>query len=272
MNGDYKNEKGKCAPVHEFQGLLDVLHRLRAPDGCPWDREQTPETIKKYILEESHELLEAVEQGQAGEVCEELGDLFFLLLFLADLYEEQGAFTLDDAMEKVREKMIRRHPHIFGDVKINGSDDVIANWQAIKGQEAESKGEKKSALGHLPRSLPSLQRAFRMGERASRVGFDWQDWQGVIAKLNEEIRELEDASALEDAAKVEEEMGDLLFTAANLSRKLDVNPEDALKKALDKFQSRFQELEDMAASGGRDLSELSPLEMDALWEKIKSRE
>jgi tetrapyrrole methylase family protein/MazG family protein/ATP diphosphatase len=257
------------ALIQEFMSLMEVLRRLRAPDGCPWDREQTPETIKKYILEEAHELTEAVEEGWAAETCEELGDLFFLLLFLADLYEEQGEFTLKDSMEKIREKMIRRHPHIFGDVEVSGSADVIANWQAIKAREAEGKGKRKSALGDLPRSLPSLQRAFRMGERASRVGFDWQDSEGVMEKLQEEIRELEGAIHQESTSRVEEEVGDLLFTAANLSRKLGVNPEDALKKALDKFSRRFHELEDRVAQSGRQVSDLTPEELDLIWEKVK---
>ena len=255
--------------VGEFLELIKVLGRLRAPDGCPWDREQTPETIKKYILEEAHELTEAVEEGSAPDVCEELGDLYFLLLFLADLYAEKGDFVLEDSLKKIREKMIRRHPHIFSDVKVRGSEDVIANWQTIKAEEAEGKGERKSALGNLPRSLPSLQRAFRLGERASRVGFDWQNAQGVLEKLEEEISELKEAVNLENREQVEEEMGDLLFTAANLSRKLEVNPEDALKRALDKFSTRFFELEDRAASSGRRISDLSPRELDSIWEQVK---
>ncbi len=255
--------------VRKFLELIKVLRRLRAPDGCPWDREQTPETIKKYILEEAHELTEAVEKGGVPDVCEELGDLYFLLLFLADLYAEKGDFVLGDSLEKIREKMIRRHPHIFGEVKVRGSEDVIANWQAIKAKEAKGKGERKSALGNLPRSLPSLQRAFRLGERASRVGFDWQNAEEVLEKLEEEITELKEAVNLAGRDQIEDEMGDLLFTAANLSRKLDVNPEDALKRALDKFSTRFFELEDRAASSGRQVSDLSPGELDRTWEEVK---
>ncbi len=255
--------------IQEFMSLIDVLRRLRAPDGCPWDREQTPETIKKYILEEAHELTEAVEQGSSADACEELGDLFFLLLFLADLYEEDGKFTLKDAMEKIRQKMIRRHPHIFGDVEVSGSADVIANWQAIKASEAEGKGKRKSALGDLPRSLPSLQRAFRMGERASRVGFDWQNAEAVLEKLEEEIDELKEASNKGALEQVEEEVGDVLFSAANLARKLGINPEDALKKALDKFSRRFYELEDRVSESGRKVSELTPRELDDIWEEVK---
>lgn len=257
------------ALVQEFLALMNVLKRLRAPDGCPWDREQTPETIRKYILEETHELIEAVEEGLAPDICEELGDLFFLLLFLADLYREQGEFTLIDSLKKIREKMIRRHPHIFADVKIRSSADVIASWQAIKAKEAAGKGKRKSALGNLPRSLPSLQRAFRMGERASRVGFDWQNAEGVFEKLEEEIMELKEAVDQDNRELVEEEMGDLLFTAANLSRKLGVNPEDVLKSGLNKFTARFFELEDRVSARGKLVAELSPEELDRIWEQVK---
>ena len=268
MNDLSSREQGL---VDEFLLLMEVLHRLRAPDGCPWDREQTPETIKKYILEEAYELIEAVERGGAMDVCEELGDLFFLLLFLSDLYEEKGAFTLKDVMKKIREKMIRRHPHIFGDVRVKDASDVIANWQTIKGREAESKGKRKSVLGNLPRSLPSLQRAYRIGERASRAGFDWQDAQGVLKKLEEEIQELKAIMDRDDQAQIEDEMGDLLFAAANLSRKLGINPEDTLKKGLDKFSSRFFMLEDEVEALGKRVFELSPQALDNIWEKVKGK-
>jgi len=266
---DEQNKEEKPL-VKEFLSLMEVLRRLRAPDGCPWDREQTPETIKKYILEEAHELTEAVEQGSAQETCEELGDLFFLLLFLADLYEEKGQFTLKDALVKIRQKMIRRHPHIFGDVEVNGAEDVIANWQAIKAKEAEKKGGRKSALGNLPRSLPALQRAFRIGERVSRVGFDWKDASGVLEKIDEEISELKEALYANQEKNVEEELGDLLFSVANLSRKLGMNPEDILKKGLDKFSQRFYALEELIEQSGRKMSELSPEELDTIWEKVKA--
>lgn len=264
-----KNHEADRELVKEFLALMDVLRRLRAPDGCPWDREQTPETIKKYILEEAHELTEAVEQGKASEVCEELGDLYFLLLFLADLYQEKGDFVLKDALEKIKEKMIRRHPHIFAHVTVRGSEDVVANWQAIKAKEAEKKGERKSALGNLPRSLPSLQRAFRIGERASRVGFDWQDADGVLEKVREEMDELEHAIRSGSSKEIEDEVGDLLFAAASLARKLGINPEDALKKGLDKFSRRFYRLEEQVARSGRQVSDLSMDELDRIWENIK---
>ena len=253
----------------EFLRLVEVLKRLRAPDGCPWDREQTPPSIKKYILEEAHELFDAIDAGDTGGISEELGDLFFLPIFLADIYEEQGDFDLSETLLNIKEKMIRRHPHIFGDAKVENSREVIVNWQAIKGKEALQKGKRKSVLGNLPRSLPALQRAFRLGERASRIGFDWESAEGVFEKIDEEILELKAAVHQGDSAKIEEEIGDFLFSAANLSRKLGINPEEALKKALDKFVMRFHAMEDYTTSQHRDITRLSPEELDRAWEKVK---
>ncbi|NPA93950.1 MAG: nucleoside triphosphate pyrophosphohydrolase [Thermodesulfobacteria bacterium] len=264
-----ENNEKYTRELQEFYELIKVLKRLRAPDGCPWDREQTPQTIKKYMLEEAYELYEAIDNEEDQEVKEELGDLLFLLLFLADLYEEKGAFTLGDALLNIKEKMIRRHPHIFGDVKVNGSKDVVANWQAIKGKEQEEKGKKKSTLGNLPLALPALQRAFRLGERASRVGFDWDRAEDVFDKLREEISELEGALEAKDKAQIEDELGDILFTVANLSRKLDVNPEDALKKALGKFVKRFHRMEEQIENEGRDMSQMSIDELESYWQGVK---
>ena len=256
--------------ILEFSNLLDVLKRLRAPDGCPWDREQTPETIKKYMLEEAYELYEAISNAEPQEVKEELGDLFFLLLFLADLYEERGNFSLEGALREIKDKMIRRHPHIFGNVKINGAEDVVTNWQTIKGEEARKKGRKKSVLGNLPLALPALQRAFRLGERAGRVGFDWPDEKGVLKKLEEEMDELKMALKEGKREDIEDELGDLLFTVSNLSRKLGFNPEDTLKKALSKFVKRFHNMEEAISNDGK---EIAGLDIDALenyWEKAKA--
>ncbi len=255
--------------VEKFEALIKVLKRLRAPDGCPWDREQTPQTIKKYMIEEAYELYEAIDNEEDQEVKEELGDLLFLLLFLADLYEEKGSFELKDALECVREKMIRRHPHIFGDVKVNGSKDVVANWQAIKGKEQEKKGKKKSNLGNLPLALPALQRAYRLGERASRVGFDWDEPKQVLEKLKEEMIELEEAMSAKDDAAISDELGDLLFTVANLSRKLGKNPEETLKKALDKFVARFHLMEDKISQDGLEINKLDIQELESYWQGVK---
>ncbi len=255
--------------LEEIKLLLDVLNRLRAPDGCPWDREQTPDTIKKYILEEAYELYEAIEKKDHEEVEEELGDLFFLLLFLADLYEEKKLFRFSSSLSKIREKMIRRHPHIFGNTKVKGAQDVINNWQAIKGQEAKKKGKKKSILGNLPLALPALQRAFRLGERASRVGFDWKDAEDVFEKLDEEISELKDAILKKDKKALQDELGDLLFTCANLSRKLGFNPEDTLKYALNKFVERFHKMEEKIARDGKEITDLDIDSLEDYWQRVK---
>jgi len=252
-----------------FVELLQVLKRLRAPDGCPWDREQTPDTIKKYMIEEAYELYEAIDTDDSQEVKEELGDLFFLLLFLADLYNEKGEFSLSDSLSAIKEKMIRRHPHIFGDVKVRNSKDVVANWQAIKGQEQEKKGKKKSSLGNLPLALPALQRAFRLGERASRVGFDWNKPEEVLEKLKEEMAELEAAMKSKDKDAIEDELGDLLFTAANLSRKLDMNPEEVLKKALAKFVKRFEQMEEQIRGKGLEMKDMDIEELESYWQEVK---
>ena len=263
------NELNGERHVNEFIQLMHVLKRLRAPDGCPWDREQTPDTIKKYMIEEAYELYEAIENEDPEEVKEELGDLFFLLLFLSDLYEEEGAFSLADALSAIREKMIRRHPHIFGQVKVKDSKDVVANWQAIKGKEQQKKGKKKSSLGNLPLALPALQRAFRLGERASRVGFDWDEPSRVLDKLREEIKELECALKNGRSREVEEELGDVLFTVSNLCRKLDYNPEEVLKKALKKFVERFQKMEEKINREGKEMANLGIHELESYWQEVK---
>ncbi|MEZ0328239.1 MAG: nucleoside triphosphate pyrophosphohydrolase [Dissulfuribacterales bacterium] len=260
---DYQNAaNGVCR-------LLEIIVRLRAPDGCPWDREQTPQSVMKYLLEETYELLDAIEQEEPEEVAEELGDLLFMLLFLARIYEEQGHFRVQDAMAIAARKMIRRHPHIFGNTKINGTEDVIANWQRIKEQEAKDKGVTHSALGNLPKTLPALQLAFRAGERASRTGFDWADVQGVWAKMKEEERELLQAVEQRDADAVRAEFGDLLFTLANMARHLSINPEEALKQAVRSFMQRFQAMEEFFANQGRKLVDVGMQEMDEVWKQVK---
>lgn len=252
-----------------FCKLLEIITRLRGPNGCPWDREQTPRSVMKYLLEETYELLDAMEQENSEDVAEELGDLFFMLLFLAHMYEEQGHFRVQDALGIAAQKMVRRHPHIFGDTKINGTADVIANWQRIKEQESKNKGVTHSALGNLPKTLPSLQLAFRVGERASRTGFDWADVQGVWSKVQEEEQELLQAVEQGDTIAIRAEFGDLLFTLANLARHLLINPEEALKQAVRSFMLRFQAMEAFFASQGRKLTDVSIQEMDEVWKTIK---
>lgn len=261
---------GDCQDAaNGFCKLLEIITRLRAPNGCPWDREQTPRSVMKYLLEETYELLDAIEQEKPKEVAEELGDLLFMLLFLACIYEEQGRFSVNDALGVAAQKMIRRHPHIFGDTKINGTADVIANWQRIKEQESKNKGVAHSALGNLPKTLPALQLAFRVGERASRTGFDWDDVQGVWRKVQEEEQELLQVIEQGDKNAVSEEFGDLLFTLTNMARHLSINPEEALKQTVHSFMLRFQAMEAFFASQGKKLTDVGIREMDEVWKENK---
>ncbi len=253
-----------------FSRLVGIVDRLRGPNGCPWDRKQTPETLKKYLLEEAYEVIEAIDSQDVQEICEEIGDLLFLLIFLAHIYEEKGAFSIKDMLRLCAEKMIRRHPHVFGQAAVACAEEVIAQWQKIKEEESRSKEKKRSAvLGNLPRALPALQRAYRVGERASRVGFDWSSAIDIFPKLEEEILELKEALYSKDETRIKEEIGDLLFTVANISRKLNVNPEESLRQAVDKFVSRFIRMEEHFKAQGKDLREVSLEEMDQVWEKIK---
>ena len=255
-----------------IEGLIEIIERLRAPDGCPWDREQTPTSVKKYLIEEVYELVDAVDEGIDEEVEEELGDLLFMILFIGYMYEEKRRGFLKGAIRRARDKMIRRHPHIFGDAKVENSQDVKANWQTIKEKEAKKKGKSPSVLGEIPRSLPALQRAYRLGERASRVGFDWEGPEGVQKKLDEEMDELKEAMGEGDGKAIKRELGDVLFTMANLARHLGINPEDTLYHATKRFEERFKRMEEALRKRGEDIFKTSLEVMDELWDEVKEGE
>ncbi len=248
-----------------LETLWEIIKILTGEHGCPWDKKQTPLTLKKYLVEEAYEAYDAIEQGDPREVREELGDLLFLLLFIIYLYEREGAFTLRDLFYFTAQKMIRRHPHVFGEEVARTAEEVLKTWQKIKKKE----GKSSSVLGNLPKSLPALQRAFRLGERAGRVGFDWKSPEDVFPKLEEEIEEVKEAFSSEDKERLKEEIGDLLFTVANLSRKAGVNPEDALRAALDKFEDRFKALEKEVEKRGLSWEDLTIEELDKIWEELK---
>ncbi len=252
----------------DLSSLYEIITTLRGEGGCPWDKKQTPETLKKYLIEEAYEVYEAITKDLADEVKEELGDLLFLILFIIYLYEERKDFTLKDLVHLSFQKMIRRHPHVFGEEVAKSAEEVLSKWQKIKAKE----GKSDSILGNIPKSLPALQRAYRIGERAARVGFDWEDPKDLFPKLEEEIRELKEAFLQGTKEEITEELGDLLFTVANLSRKLNINPEEALKATLDKFERRFKEMEKTAKEKGLSLESLNLEEMDRLWEEIKEKE
>lgn len=248
--------------------LVGVMRRLLEPDGCPWDREQTFETLRKYVLEEACEVIDAIDSGDRKALKEELGDLLLQVVFQAELARREGAFAIDDVSEAIVEKLVRRHPHVFGDVQVSGSSEVLTNWEKLKAKEKADRG----ILSGVPRSLPALTRAQRIGEKVQRVGFDWEDHEGSKQKVHEELRELEVAIAAKDTDAMEEEMGDALFALVNLSRHLEVDAEGALRRTIDKFTKRFAHVEARVKEkhGGWD-GKLPLAELDVYWEEAKSR-
>ena len=249
--------------MEEFGRLVEVVARLRRE--CPWDRKQTHESIRPYLIEEAYEVAEAIGSGDDGELKEELGDLLLQVVFHARMAEERGAFSVGDVVKDLVEKLVRRHPHVFGEVEVKDAEEVLERWEEIK------KGEgRESLLDGVPRSLPALLRARRVQEKASKVGFDWERAEGALGKLGEELGELEDAMRSGDRVRAEEELGDLLFSVVNLSRFLGLDPEWALHKAIDKFVARFKKVEEELAERGRDPREATLEEMDRIWDETKA--
>lgn len=259
------------ATQQELQELIALIKKLRAPDGCPWDRKQTSQDMGKYVLDEAYEVFDALKTNHLEHIQEELGDLLFLILFTAEIAAEAGAFTLADAMKSIREKMIRRHPHVFGDVQVNSVQDVKDNWQEIKKQERSGTAAEHQIFSSIPRSLPALKRAQKITAHASRYGFDWPDADDVLIKLKEELDELAHARKTNNTQTIEEEMGDVLFTLVNLSRFLQVDSEQALTGAIDKFLRRFSYITQQLQSRGQSLEGASLPEMDALWNEAKEK-
>lgn len=253
--------------MREFDHLLEIMARLRGPGGCPWDREQDHRSIRKYVIEEAYEVAEAIDRDDPGELCSELGDLLLQVVFHAQMAGEAGRFDAADVCRAIAEKMERRHPHVFGDVAVDGSGEVLRNWERIKAAE---RGPGGSAIDGVPRALPALQRAERLGEKASRVGFDWPDAAAVLAKVDEERSEVAAALAAGDGAALRREIGDLLFAVASFARRLDVEPEAALSEALDRFSARFRHAEAAARAAGDDLAALDAEALDRLWQAAKA--
>ena len=253
--------------------LRTIMARLRGPDGCPWDREQNLHTLKPHLLEETYELLETMDGDDLAAHAEELGDVLLQVVFQARIREEQGQFSLDDVAHSLADKLVRRHPHVFGDVQVDGSAAVLRNWEAIKRTEKKPAADgPRSALAGVPVALPALARAQRMQSKASRCGFDWPDVAGVEAKLVEELAELEAARKTGQAAEIRHEVGDLLFSVVNLCRFLQVDAEDALQAASGRFAGRFREVERRAAADGRDMRQCTLAELDVYWEAAKALE
>ena len=255
---------------NSFSQLVDLMARLRGPAGCPWDREQTPESLKPFLVEECYEVIEALDEGSPDKIKEELGDLLFQIIFHARIAEEQGAFTIQDVISAIVDKMTRRHPHVFGEEKVSTSGEVLANWEEIKKQE-KTHQERTSILDGVPQGMPALLRAHGIQKRAARVGFDWAHLNEALPKLDEELAEFKESLKTKDAAAIEEELGDIFFMLVNISRFLEINPEDALRKTISKFIHRFRYIEENAAESGRSLNEMTLDEMEELWQEAKKK-
>jgi len=260
-----------------FQKLVNVMAHLRAPNGCPWDREQTHATLRTYLIEEAYEVLDALDSNEDAKFAEELGDLLLQVLFHAQIADEENRFDISDVIREIYEKMIRRHPHVFGTTRANTAAEVLRNWEQIKAQERQTKASglqhdpepTPSYLDGVPRTLPALLEALQLTRKAARIGFDWHDIDGIFAKLAEETRELQSALAEANSSRIESELGDILFVAVNLARFINVDPEIALKKTSRKFSRRFQEMERIARGQGTTLAQVPRPQMESLWDQVK---
>ena len=257
-------------PKRTFDQLVQLMTTLRGEQGCPWDRKQTLETLKPFVIEESYEVIDAIDRNDRAALAEELGDFLLQAVFIAELTREEGSFDIYDAVTAIHDKLVRRHPHVFGDVQADDAEQVLVNWEKLKNEER--KAENKSVLAGVPQALPALLRASRLTEKAARVGFDWRRTEDVFAKLQEEIGELHEAIDSGDQNKVHDEVGDLLFTLANIARKLDVNAEEALQSTNRKFTRRFESMERSVRERGQNLDQLTLEQMDALWDAAKASE
>lgn len=248
-----------------FERLVGVMARLRAPGGCPWDREQTLASLKPYLVEEAYEVLEAIDLGGADEHREELGDLLLQVVFQAELRREEGAFDAADVAHGIADKLVRRHPHVFEHQGVEEASEALKHWEQRKAEEKKG----RSVLGGVPRNLPALLRAQRVGEKASQVGFDWPGLDGPLDKIREELAELQEAIASKDQSAVEAELGDLLFSVVNVARFLQVGAEDALRNTTDRFMARFQRVEAQLAKAGKSVAD-TPLEsLERMWQDAK---
>jgi MazG family protein len=255
-----------------FERLLDIMHRLRGPSGCPWDREQTRTSLKPYLIEESYEVLEAIESGRSEPLREELGDLLFQVVFHAEIAAEREEFTMADVLVRLEDKMVSRHPHVFGDASVDTPHQALAQWEAIKQREAAAQGRRRSVIEGVPRALPSLLRAQRIQSKAARVNFDWPDAQAAWTKVEEEVREASAALAAGDRERLQEELGDVLFSLVNVARLSALDAEDALHGAIEKFRRRFTTMEDDLIARGKSVASVSSEELEDSWEAVKAQE
>lgn len=260
----------KQKECYNIEDLVEIIRLLRAPGGCPWDAEQTHESIKKNLIEETYEVIEAVNKDDKALMCEELGDLLMQVVFHAQMEAEEGSFDFNTVADGVCKKLVERHPHVFGEVNVESVDDVLTNWDAIK---RKSKGQKTTteSMFSVPRELPALMRATKLQKKAADVGFDWPDVSGALDKLSEEIAELRAAIDAGDRQNIKEELGDILFSAVNVSRFVKADAEEALTDASDKFLARFTQVEALANERGVDMKNSTLEELDALWDEVKAR-
>ena len=251
-----------------FEKLIEIMARLRGPEGCPWDREQTHASLKEYLLEETYETIEAIDSGDMDELCAELGDLMLQIAFHAQLAKERGDFEIHDSLNSINEKLLRRHPHVFGEAEVACAEEVAHQWDRIKMDEKGFES-RASILDGVPKTLPALARAMEISKRAARAGFEWPSLDAVFAKIEEEVGELKDEIHQRDTTRIAEEIGDLLFTIVNVARWTKVDPEDALRTMIERFASRFVQIEQAAHAAGRSLEDLTLEEMDAVWDRAK---
>jgi MazG family protein len=268
-------DAGRAA--EEFTRLVEIMATLRAPGGCPWDREQTIDSLKPFVLEETYEVLEAIDAHDHGALCEELGDFVFEAVFLAQLESEAGHFTIADSLQSIADKLVRRHPHVFardaGEPSLDSAGQVKVRWEEIKAQERGGSAKPKTLLSGIAPALPALLRAYHIGTRAASVGFEWHTTSDVVAKIQEEVdelREVVEAPGTVDQARAEEEMGDLLFSIAQLSRRLGIEPETALRKADEKFTKRFERLERSVTASGQTMKDMTLEALEAEWQQLKA--
>ncbi|NLD45814.1 MAG: nucleoside triphosphate pyrophosphohydrolase [Clostridiaceae bacterium] len=253
---------------YSFEDLLNIMKLLRSENGCPWDREQNHETLKKYLIEETYEVLEAIDLKDKDKLCEELGDLLLQIVFHAQIASEQKEFTMDDVITGVCRKMVLRHTHVFGEAKADTADDVVANWEEIKKKEKGMKSQTE-VLKSVPSNLPALMRSYKVQQKAAQVGFDWDDIEDAFSKVLEEIDVLKHVYKSKDVERIKDELGDALFSIVNLSRFVKVQPELALTGTINKFIKRFEFIEKEAAKAGKTLQEMSLAQMDELWNEAK---
>lgn len=260
------------SPGTLFEYLLEITARLRGPDGCPWDREQTRSSLRPYLIEEAYEALEALDSGQGRAVKEELGDLLFQVVVHAQIAAERGEFTMPDLLRQLNDKMVRRHPHVFGGTSVESAAEALAQWETLKHREAAGEGRARSVLDGVPRALPALLRAQRLQQKAARVRFDWPDAAAAWAKVEEEMREAAEALASGDRGRIAEELGDLLFSLVNVARLAGVSAEDALGDVIQKFRRRFTGMEAELIAQGRSVGDTPQEELERLWEAAKAQE